>query len=212
MKKFTVIGLCVFMAVSLAACGKNVENSDKNNTTVTETNVQDKNNTKKEEASQTMVNLTEIYNVPAKNIYMNVPNYQKIESSRSQLFVIGRQINIAVTANWKIQGTTVEQAHKDIFQDYVKNMHAWAVIDELKVEKDSKVTVNGTEMYKFEGKLACHAETGNYELYTIGYSFVMDGIPCSIEGTVLDESQPEDMINQVIDTVNAMAQTVRNTK
>lgn len=57
MKKFTVIGLCVFMAVSLAACGKNVENSDKNNTTVTETNVQDKNNTKKEEASQTMVNL-----------------------------------------------------------------------------------------------------------------------------------------------------------
>lgn len=34
MKKFTVIGLCVFMAVSLAACGKNVENSDKNNTTV----------------------------------------------------------------------------------------------------------------------------------------------------------------------------------
>ena len=55
-------------------------------------------------------------------------------------------------------------------------------------------------------------QTGNYELYTIGYSFVMDGIPCSIEGTVLDESQPENMINQVKDTVNAMAQTVRNTK
>lgn len=91
-------------------------------------------------------------------------------------------------------------------------MQNYATIDELKIEKDSKVTVNGTEMYKFEGKLACHAETGNYELYTIGYSFVMDGIPCSIEGTVLDESQPEDMINQVRDTVNAMAQTVRNTK
>ena len=40
----------------------------------------------------------------------------------------------------------------------------------------------------------------------------MDGIPCSIEGTVLDKSQPEDMINQVRDTVNAMAKTVRNTK
>ena len=40
----------------------------------------------------------------------------------------------------------------------------------------------------------------------------MDGIPCSIEGTVLDKSQPQDMIDNVRDTINAMAQTVRNTK
>ena len=71
MKKFTVIGLCVFMAVSFAACGKTVESSDKTNETVTETNVQDKNNTK-EEASQTMVNLTKVYRVPVnKKIYVN---------------------------------------------------------------------------------------------------------------------------------------------
>ena len=212
MKKFTVIGLCVFMAVSLAACGKNVENSDKNNTTVTETNIQDKNNTKKEEASQTAVNLTKIYRIPAKKIYVNVPDYQEIESGFTKLYVIGRQINIAITADDTIKENALEQAHQAIFKIYVKNMQNYATIDELKIEKDSKVTVNGTEMYKFEGKLACHAETGNYELYTIGYSFVMDGIPCSIEGTVLDESQPEDMINQVRDTVNAMAKTVRNTK
>lgn len=210
MKKIILVSLSVVIVMSLVACGKNKDNKIDNTEAITEDNI--KNYTESEIIKESNSDLTEIYNVPAKNIYMNVPNYQKIESSRSQLFVIGRQINIAVTANWKIQGTTVEQAHKDIFQDYVKNMHAEAVIDELKVEKDSKVTVNGTEMYKFEGKLACHAETGNYELYTIGYSFVMDGIPCSIEGTVLDKSQPEDMINQVRDTVNAMAQTVRNTK
>ncbi len=212
MKKFTVIGLCVFMAVSLAACGKNVENSDKNNTTITEPNVQDKNNTKKEAASQIAVNLTKTYRIPAKKIYVNVPDYQEIESGFTKLYVVGRQINIAITADDTIKETALEQAHQAIFKDYVKNMQNYATIDELKIEKDSKVTVNGTEMYKFEGKLECHAETGNYELYTIGYSFVMDGIPCSIEGTVLDESQPEDMINQVRDTVNAMAQTVRNTK
>ena len=212
MKKIKVIGLCIFMAVSMAACGKNLENSDKNNTTVTETNVQDKNNTKKEEASQTAVNLTKIYRIPAKKIYVNVPDYQEIESGFTKLYVIGRQINIAITADDTIKENALEQAHQAIFKIYVKNMQNYATIDELKIEKDSKVTVNGTEMYKFEGKLACHAETGNYELYTIGYSFVMDGIPCSIEGTVLDESQPEDMINQVRDTVNAMAETVRNTK
>lgn len=208
MKKFTVIGLGVFIAVSLAACGKNVGNSDKNNTTVTETNVQDKN-----EASQTMVNLSKVYQVPvSQKIYVNVPDYQEIESGFTKLYAIGRQINIAITADDTIKESALEQAHESIFKVYAENMHAEAVIDELKVEKDSKVTVNGTEMYKFEGKLACHAETGNYELYTIGYSFVMNGIPCSIEGVVLNKSQPEDMINQVRDTVNAMAQTVRNTK
>ena len=197
---------------SVNGCMRKKENSDKNNTTVTETNVQDKNNTKKEEASQTAVNLTKIYRIPAKKIYVNVPDYQEIESGFTKLYVIGRQINIAITADDTIKENALEQAHQAIFKIYVKNMQNYATIDELKIEKDSKVTVNGTEMYKFEGKLACHAETGNYELYTIGYSFVMDGIPCSIEGTVLDESQPEDMINQVRDTVNAMAKTVRNTK
>lgn len=211
MKRIILISLYFIMAISLFACGSNNENK---NIESSEMNIKNtvQNSTTTDNIKTSNVNLTKIYNVPTYNIYMNVPDYQKIESNRSQLFVIGRQINIAVTANWKIQGTTVEQAHADIFKDYVRNLQNYAHIDELKIEKDSKLTINGIEMYKFEGKLACHAETGNYELYTIGYSFVMDGIPCSIEGIVLDESQPEDMINQVKDTVNAIAQTVRNTK
>lgn len=207
MRKLIVICISVVTTLTIVACGNDGQvNNHESSTTKIE------NTTTINETANSNNALTEIYNVPAINIYMNVPDYQKIESNRSQLFVIGRQINIAVTANWKIQGTTVEQAHADIFKDYVRNLQNYAHIDELKIEKDSKLTINGIEMYKFEGKLACHAETGNYELYTIGYSFVMDGIPCSIEGTVLDESQPENMINQVKDTVNAMAQTVRNTK
>lgn len=207
MRKLIVICISVVTTLTIVACGNDGQvNNHESSTTKIE------NTTTINETANSNNALTEIYNVPARNIYMNVPDYQKIESNRSQLFVIGRQINIAVTANWKIQGTTVEQAHADIFKDYVRNLQNYAHIDELKIEKDSKLTINGIEMYKFEGKLACHAETGNYELYTIGYSFVMDGIPCSIEGTVLDESQPENMINQVKDTVNVMAQTVRNTK
>lgn len=196
MRKLIVICISVVTTLTIVACGNDGQvNNHESSTTKIE------NTTTINETANSNNALTEIYNVPARNIYMNVPDYQKIESNRSQLFVIGRQINIAVTANWKIQGTTVEQAHADIFKDYVRNLQNYAHIDELKIEKDSKLTINGIEMYKFEGKLACHAETGNYELYTIGYSFVMDGIPCSIEGTVLDESQPENMINQVKDTV-----------
>lgn len=211
MRKFIVICISIVTTLTIVACGNN-GNADNLENSITKIENTETNSNITNETANFNNALTKIYNIPTRNIYMNVPDYQRIESNRSQLFVIGRQINIAVTANWKIQGTTVEQAQEDIFRDYKENLHAWAPIDELKIEQDSKVTINGTEMYKFEGKLACHGEAGNYELYTIGYSFVMDGIPCSIEGTVLDKSQPQDMIDNVRDTINAMAQTVRNTK
>lgn len=211
MKRIILISLYFIMAISLFACGSNNENK---NIESSEMNIKNtvQNSTTTDNIKTSNVNLTKIYNIPTYNIYMNVPNYQEIESGFSKLYVIGRQINIAITADDTIKVTTLEQAQEGVFKDYIKNMQNYATIDELKVEKDSKLTINGIEMYKFEGKLACHAETGNYELYTIGYSFVMDGIPCSIEGTVLNKSQPEDMINQVRDTVNAIAQTVRNIK
>jgi hypothetical protein len=211
MRKFIVICISIVTTLTIVACGNN-GNADNLENSITKIENTETNSNITNETANFNNALTKIYNIPTRNIYMNVPDYQRIESNRSQLFVIGRQINIAVTANWRIQGTTVEQAQEDIFRDYKENLHAWAPIDELKIEQDSKVTINGTEMYKFEGKLACHGEAGNYELYTIGYSFVMDGIPCSIEGTVLDKSQPQDMIDNVRDTINAMAQTVRNTK
>lgn len=211
MRKFIVICISIVTTLTIVACGNN-GNADNLENSITKIENTETNSNITNETANFNNALTKIYNIPTRNIYMNVPDYQRIESNRSQLFVIGRQINIAVTANWRIQGTTVEQAQEDIFRDYKENLHTWAPIDELKIEQDSKVTINGTEMYKFEGKLACHGEAGNYELYTIGYSFVMDGIPCSIEGTVLDKSQPQDMIDNVRDTINAMAQTVRNTK
>ena len=216
MKRFIVISLSLIATMSLIACGNSIENNEQNKVSTTELSDENENDTIKN-VTQEAVELTQIYQVPAEKIYVNVPDtwathYQEIESGFSKLYVIGRQINIAITADDTIKVTTLEQAQEGVFKRYIKNMQNYATIDELKVEKDSKLTVNGTEMYKFEGKLACHSETGNYELYTIGYSFIMDGIPCNIEGTVLNKSQPEDMINQVRDTVNAMAQTVRNTK
>lgn len=211
MKRFIVISLSLIVTMSLIACGNSIENNEQNKVSTTELSGENENDTIKN-VTQAVGELTKIYQVPAEKIYVNVPDYQEIESGFSKLYVIGRQINIAITADDTIKVTTLEQAQEGVFKDYIKNMQNYATIDELKVEKDSKLTVNGTEMYKFEGKLACHAETGDYELYTIGYSFIMDGIPCSIEGTVLDKSQPDDMINQVRNTVNAMAQTVRNTK
>ncbi len=117
---------------------------------------------------------------------------------------------IAVAAVWVAKGSTLEQAQKDVVDNYILEMQNYAKIKNLTIEKDEYVTINGIDMYKFEGKLNCTSEIGDYDLYTIGYKFIMDGIPCCVQGTVYNEDQPEEMINTTRDTVNAMIKTLRD--
>ena len=210
MKKKILLGLiCGLLIVGITTgCGNSKTNDEVDTNNPTENKEQVKDNTTNNNASL----LTGTYNVPMQKIYIDVPNYQAIESGVSKLYVVGRKLNIAITSNWFETGSTLEQAHKDSFDAYVINLQNYAKIDELKIENDKNVTINGINAYRFEGKLKCYDETGDYELYTIGYSFIMDGIPCSIEGTVLDKSQDKDMINEVRNTVDAMMKTVRSEK
>lgn len=200
--------VCALLIVGLATgCGNSKNNDvvDTNNPTENKEQVKDDTNNNTDSSL-----LSGTYKVPLKNIVVDVPNYQHIEAGYSYLYVVGRKINIAITSVKEgSEATTLEQAHKDSFAKYVQNLQNYAKIDELKIENDKNVTINGVNAYRFEGKLKCHDDTGNYELYTIGYSFIMDGIPCSIEGTVLDKSQNQDMINEVRDTVDAMIKTLR---
>lgn len=192
--KRIIIVLCLVIATTLVACGNNEETNVEGNETVIDDTT--KNSTDDAEDNVNVMekvindfakkysnvpttttgakylfdNVARIYQVPAEKIYVNVPdyNYQEIEQGFTKMFVIGRKLNVAITSDDTIKTTTLEQAHKEIFNDYIQNLQ--------------------------------------------NYSFVMDGIPCSIEGTVLNETQPQDMIDNVRDTVNVMAQTVRNTK
>jgi hypothetical protein len=192
--KRIIIVLCLVIATTLVACGNNEETNVEGNETVIDDTT--KNSTDDAEDNVNVMekvindfakkysnvpttttgakylfdNVARIYQVPAEKIYVNVPdyNYQEIEQGFTKMFVIGRELNVAITSDDTIKTTTLEQAHKEIFNDYIQNLQ--------------------------------------------NYSFVMDGIPCSIEGTVLNETQPQDMIDNVRDTVNVMAQTVRNTK
>ena len=212
MKNKILLGLiCGLLIVGITTgCGNSKSNDDVDTNNPTENKEQVKDDTNNNTDSSL---LSGTYKVPLKNIVMDVPNYQHIEAGYSDLYVVGRKINIAITSVRKgSEATTLEQAHKDSFAKYVQNLQNYAKINELKIENDKNVTINGVNAYRFEGKLKCHDETGDYELYTIGYSFIMDGIPCSIEGTVLDKSQDKDMINEVRNTVDAMMKTVRSEK
>ena len=151
-----------------------------------------------------------IYEVPTYDIYIRVPNWHPVQNGFLQLFSDNDDMIIDVESLWLVKGSTLEQAQKDVVNKYIGAMDNYAKIDNLSIEKDEYVTINGIDMYKFEGKLNCHAETGKYDLYTIGYTFIMDGMPCCVQGTVYNEDQPEEMINTTRNTVNAMIKTLRN--
>ena len=66
MKKIILVSLSVVIVMSLVACGKNKDNKIDNTEAITEDNI--KNYTESEIIKESNSNLTEIYNVPAKNI------------------------------------------------------------------------------------------------------------------------------------------------
>lgn len=151
-----------------------------------------------------------IHKVPTYDIYIRVPNYHLKENGFNYLLSDNDNIIISIASLFSAKGSTLEQAQKDVVDNYILEMQNYAKIKNLTIEKDEYVTINGIDMYKFEGKLNCTSEIGDYDLYTIGYTFIMDGIPCCVQGTVYNEDQPEEMINTTRDTVNAMIKTLRD--
>lgn len=214
-RKISAILCCGAMLLSLCACSESADKNsgeNKNNTSSVADSVPTTTADKQED--QTVVDGVEldggIHHVPTFDIYIRVPNYHPKENGFTFLYSDNDDIIISIEALILDEGTTLEDAQKRNYEYYVVAMGNYAKIDKLTIEKDENVTINGIDMYKFEGKLNCHAETGNYDLYTIGYTFIMDGIPCCVQGTVYNEDQPEEMINTTRDTVNAMIKTLRS--
>lgn len=214
-RKITAILCCGAMLLSLCACSESaVKNSEenKNNTSSVVDSVPTTTADKRE--GQTIEDGVKLdggtYDVPTFDIYIDIPNYHPVQNGFIQLFSDNDDIIIDVESLWSTKGSTLDQAQKDVVNKYIQAMDNYAKIDKLTIEKDENVTINGIDMYKFEGKLNCHGETGNYDLYTIGYTFIMDGMPCCVQGTVYNKKQPEEMINTTRDTVNAMIKTLRS--
>lgn len=223
-KGVSIILIIIIVAVLIVGVATTiilVNNSSKNETpddTIIEITEDKNESTKKDNTSSksdpTVVDGIKIdggiHQVHTRDIYIRVPNYHPKENGFNYLLSDNDDIIISIASLLLKKGTTLEQAHKDIVDNYILEMDNYANIDNLSIEKDEYVTINGIDMYKFEGKLNCHAETGKYDLYTIGYTFIMDGIPCCVQGTVYNEDQPEEMINTTRNTVNAMIKTLRD--
>ncbi len=167
-----------------------------------------KNTETEQSIDQNTNRLTGIYRVPMKNIYISTPAYQEIEEAYTELFIVQNSRYIAITAARKDTASSVQDAHTKAFEEFKQNIQSYSYVNSLSITKDSTKTINGIDIYRFEGTMNCGHDTV-YDAYAVGYSFIMDGIPCEIIGSVIDKNQSESLINEISAVVNEMIKSVR---
>ncbi len=224
MKKTLCIILTVLLVLlSLAGCGKakdaDTTSKDKAKTTDNvEINSTDENT---DSASENELGFnTEVYRVPMRNIYIELPAspYHLVELPPTKAAFIYDEQCISMTSNELSKATDLAGAQKENIIKYGSSMRNDFKFDSLTVKEDEYVTINGIEMYRFEGEFNCYYETlykdrtekTTYTQYAVGYTFIMDGIPCSFIGVVLDEEQSQSVIKDVEEKVDALIKTLRS--
>ena len=217
-KKAISIILCMIVLFTLVACGKEKESSEKDPKASDTVGAEDKKKESKEGASD-MEKLLDEYKEQLPNvckaakheIYINVPNYQPIEEGYTQMFVMHQSRYVAFTSVVKGKYITLEDAHKAAIDKLIQNIDTYCSPQKLNITTSEKVTINGIEMLRYEGTMACGIDTP-YEAYTVGYTFIMDGIPCNLTGSVIDYEQSEELKKEIKDNVEASIKTLRTEK
>ena len=215
-KVLTLIFLSLSIIVSMTACGTKTnddEQSKKNNIT-TSSNAPDTTSSIKSEDNNIV--LSDSYKVPGKNIVIDVPNYQEMEKGYTQLYILHGVKYVAVTADDSVTASSVMDAHEKAFDKFKENIQNYSYVNALSITSEVEETINGINVYRYEGTLNCALDYSNreksYDAYVVGYSFIMDGVPCTITGSVIEQSQSDEMISEIRDTVDAMIKTLRSSK
>lgn len=206
MKKILLSILCCLFILGVATgCGSeniNDTTNNNNNTQNTESSA-DKNN------DSSKVELNSTYKVPMKNVYIDTPNYQEIEEGYTELFIVHESRYVAITSDRKATASNAKNAHDIAFSKFKTNMTNYeGGVNSISIESEKTETINGIEFYKFEGKINYGTST-KHDGYAVGYSFILDGVPCEIIGSVFDEEQSTKLIKEIKTTVEAMAKTAR---
>lgn len=213
MKKAAYFIVIFVFVLSLTACGNssektNVSTQASNSISQSDENVSASPEESKNEGADSILELT--YKVPMKNIYIDAPNYQEIEQGYTELFIVHETKYVAITAPDVSEVNDARAAHDKAFEKFILNMQNYeGGVNSLNILKDNNVTVNGIDTYHFEGTLNYGRDT-IHDGYAIGYSFIMDGIPCEIIGSVIDDSQSDALKNEIASIVEAMMKSVRS--
>ncbi len=209
MKKVLALILVTAFCLSLVACGNKSnepQNKDNGISTVTSQNEVTESPTESEQ-NDTELPLT--YKVPLKNIYVNVPFYQEIEEGYTQVYMVHESKYVAITFEKNVTANSVKEAHEIAFNKFKINMTNYeGGVNSISIEKEETKQINGLEVYCFEGKINYGTDT-SYDGYAKGYAFIMDGVPCEIIGSVIEDGQPSALVDEISFIVDEMIKTAR---
>lgn len=210
MKKTLTILIALTMLLSVSACG-NSELQQPTDSPISSSQVPQTEGSSETVAQSSNTKLSGTYNVPLKAIYVDVPNYQEIEEGYTELFIIHDSRYVAVTADRRNDtAKSAKEAHDPAFLKLKQNMQNYeGGINGITITKDEETTINGIDMYLFEGTINYGTDT-KFDGYAKGCAFVLDGIPCEIVGSVIDKSQSQELIDEISEIVDEMTQTVRS--
>lgn len=199
----------IMISILMSACGSAESNKDQQiNTTI----IADESKEDAEKNTEETVMGTELINthkVPGNNIVIDAPNYQNIELGYTELYIIHENKYVSITAGIPEDEMDLLKAHELAYNEFMLNMSNYN-FGELAVTNEEYVTINGIDMYRYEGTISVRNETESHDGYALGYSFIMDGVPCTVGGAVLEEAQSEETIKEIHDTVEAMILTLRS--
>ncbi len=212
--KLLVFLLALSIFLCLSACNSNTEGP----TDLVDTGSQQQvGSTNKPDDTKDQGNNTEkgllsgTYKVARKDIYVDIPDFNAIEEGYTQIYLDGSSKYVAFTCHKTESAETVEDAHTKAYDCFKSGIDSHHHINDETNLQTSSVTINSIQTMKFEGTISA-GRNPVYDAYAYGYSFVYDGLPCSIIGVVMDETQPDDEKQLVKQIVDEMMKTVRNSK
>lgn len=208
--RFIISAICVGLLLGLCACGdKNEKNpvvAETGEEYIPQTELETEGSSSDTDSPNKI--LVGTYKVPLQKIYVDVPAFNLIEEGYTRIFWDSGIKYVTFTCLYEETADSVMTAHKKAIEKFMLNVADHHHVKEIGKLDDKTVTINGIETYCYEGKISCG--TGNmYDAYIYGYSFVVNGFPCSVIGVVKDESQPEAEKKLVKELVDEMMKTVR---
>ncbi len=235
MRKIGLI-LIGMMVVILTGCGNgNVDISNNTSTEVVdianstseESNKWIENNGEESDTEETVIeeknetflsNATDFSGIRRPQLYVDVPNWQNINSGYTEMFILNGIEYVSVTADKTTLVTTLEEAQEAAFAELKLNVQNDSHVESLVVESDSvetisTETIDTLEIYRFEGHIIVETDAagydGSYNAYAIGYTFIWDEIPCMVLGSVIDKEQPQDLIDEMKQIIEDTISTLK---
>ena len=186
-------------------CGCQNESSNPLENEPNQANKEEKDNNNNEINYKDKLPIKELFLL--RDYYINFPAWSVYDSA--YLKICNNQESIITIVDTMEDATSLNDAHEKAIQCYIDNIYMEADIMNVVAVNDSVETINGIEMYRYEGYAEIELDKRMHEAYAIGYSFVLEGKACTVIGVILELEQTQKMMDEMEETIDLMIQTLR---